>query len=46
MGRFIFIPGNNNFMQFGNGLKGDIHYQFNDTKYETAITIPLGCTYK
>jgi flagellar biosynthesis protein FlhB len=41
MGRFVFIPSNDNTMPFGNGFKGDIYYRFNDTKYETATTKTL-----
>jgi flagellar biosynthesis protein FlhB len=41
MGRFIFIPSNDNFTEYRGGLKGDIHYRFNDTKYETKNTKPL-----
>jgi type III secretory pathway component EscU len=41
MGRFVFFPGNDDMMPSSNGLKGDIHYRFNDIKYETTTTKPL-----
>ena len=40
MGRFIFIPNNDNLILSDTGIKGNVHYKFNDTPYKIATTIP------